>query len=101
MPFDASNLTLLLRQGEFSLWNYSTSDTRATTLSANYFLAARDRLQAGDVIVLHAADGLSFLPAREAAAVGNGLVLDTAAAPSSSIRSAATSFEVTATARTG
>ncbi|MFC0407993.1 hypothetical protein [Roseomonas elaeocarpi] len=98
MAFTSASFTPLVRQGQFTLWNYNTTDSRAAVLALNYFSSVSGSVKAGDVIILHASDGLSFLPVRDTAVVGNGLVLDTSVAPLSFSRLAAASFGVTTTA---
>ena len=68
MSFDASSLTALVSAGSFSIWDYRTGDSRAAVLASGYFAAATDRLLPGHVVILHSADGMSFLPMREAGA---------------------------------
>ena len=94
MSFDASSLTALVSAGSFSIWDYRTGDSRAAVLASGYFAAATDRLLPGHVVILHSADGMSFLPMREAGAVGNGLVLDSVSAPLRLSRTAAGRFGI-------
>ena len=98
MAFSSAGFTPLVRQDQFTLWNYITTDTRSTVLTLNYFASVGDSVKAGDIVILHASDGLSFIPVRDTVAVGNGLVLDTSVAPLSFSRLAAASFGTTTTA---
>ncbi|MBO1074873.1 hypothetical protein [Roseomonas marmotae] len=81
MPFDARNLTPLDSAGGFTMWLYTTTDTRAATLAPGYFASAADKLLPGHLILLQSADALSLIPVRSNGAVGNGLVLDASAPP--------------------
>jgi hypothetical protein len=81
MPFDARTLAALIASDATTLWFYRTDDTRAAVLAPGYFAAAADRLAPGHVILAQTADSLSLLPVRQAAAVGNGLVLDVVGGP--------------------
>ncbi|WP_209318577.1 hypothetical protein [Falsiroseomonas selenitidurans] len=81
MPFSNTALVPLVTNSGFTMWLYRTSDSRATVLAAGYFEPAAARLETGDIIVLIAADSISFLPVRVGDVVASGLVLDTAAAP--------------------
>ncbi|MBP0446734.1 hypothetical protein J8J14_18320 [Roseomonas sp. SSH11] len=81
MPFMASSLIPLVAADSFTLWLYRTTDTRAAVLSPGYFGAAADRLRAGHMLLLGAADAAAILPVRSGAEVGNGLVLDAASSP--------------------
>ncbi|MDB5369821.1 MAG: hypothetical protein JWP20_1379 [Roseomonas sp.] len=81
MPFDARNLAPLEAAGGFTIWLYTTTDTRAAVLAPGYFASAADRLLPGHLILLQSADSLSFLPVRSNGTVGNGLVLDASAPP--------------------
>lgn len=99
MSFDASSLTALVSAGSFSIWDYRTGDSRAAVLASGYFAAAADRLLPGHVVILHSADGMSFLPMRDGGAVGNGLVLDSVSAPLRLSRTAAGRFGIAVPAR--
>ncbi|KAA2214683.1 hypothetical protein [Teichococcus oryzae] len=81
MPFDPRGLSALSSTGSFTLWLYVTTDTRAGVLAGGYFNSVADRLQAGHMLIVQAADSMNFLPVRSNAAVGNGLVLDASAPP--------------------
>jgi hypothetical protein len=81
MPFDARNLTPLDSAGGFTMWLYTTSDTRAAVLAPGYFASVADKLLPGHLILLQTADALSLIPVRSNGAVGNGLVLDASAPP--------------------
>ena len=94
MPFENTALTSLLTNSGFTLWYYRTTDNRATALAAGYFAAASNRLAAGDVIFLQAADALSVTTVRTGTTVAGGLVVDTFAAPFRVNRSAAQRFSV-------
>jgi hypothetical protein len=79
MPFDARNLSALESASSFTIWLYTTPDTRAAVLAPGYFASAATRLLPGSLILLQSADSLSFIPIRSNGEVGNGLVLDAAA----------------------
>jgi hypothetical protein len=81
MPFDARNLTPLDSAGGFTMWLYTTSDTRAAVLAPGYFASVANKLLPGHLILLQTADALSLIPVRSNGAVGNGLVLDASAPP--------------------
>lgn len=82
MPFDARNLTPLEASAAgFTMWLYTTTDTRAAVLAPGYFRSAADRLQPGNLILLQAVDSLNLIPVRSNGEVGNGLVLDASAPP--------------------
>ena len=82
MPFDARNLTPLEASAAgFTMWLYTTTDTRAAVLAPGYFSPVADRLLPGHLILLQSADSLSLIPVRSNGAVGNGLVLDASAPP--------------------
>jgi hypothetical protein len=81
MSYIASNLVTLVAADSFTLWLYKTTDTRATVLSPGYFSAAGNRLLAGHMMVLEAADAAAILPVRSNAEVGNGLVVDALSSP--------------------
>lgn len=81
MAFVPTALVALTTTDLFTLWHYSTHDTRAATLAPGYFSAAAARLQPGHIILVIASDSISMLPVRSAGATGNGLVLDAANAP--------------------
>jgi hypothetical protein len=81
MPFDARNLTPLDSAGGFTMWLYTTTDTRAAVLAPGYFASVADKLMPGHLILLQTADALSLIPVRSNGAVGNGLVLDATAPP--------------------
>lgn len=81
MPFNNSALVPLVNNSGFTMWLYRTTDNRATALAAGYFEPAANRLETGDIIVMLAADSVSFLPVRVGDVVASGLVLDTASAP--------------------
>ncbi|PZW37002.1 hypothetical protein C8P66_14812 [Humitalea rosea] len=81
MAFDPTALVALTTTEVFTLWHYTTHDTRAATLAPGYFSAAAARLHAGHIILVIAVDSISMLPVRSAGATGNGLVLDAANAP--------------------
>lgn len=95
MPFENTALVPLVAASGFTFWYYRTNDTRAVTLTAGYFTPAAGRLVAGDLILLQSADAMSMVPVRTGAAVGSGLVVDTAAAPFAVNRSAAQRFRLT------
>ncbi len=96
MPFDARTLAALIASDATTLWFYRTDDTRAAVLAPGYFAAAADRLAPGHVILAQTADSLSLLPVRQAAAVGNGLVLDVVGGPLRRSAAAALSVPVAA-----
>jgi hypothetical protein len=81
MPFNALNLSELVASDDISLWFYRTTDTRAAVLAPGYFVSVADRLLSGHIIICRASDSMAFLPVRTGGAVGNGLVLDSTAAP--------------------
>jgi hypothetical protein len=82
MPFDARNLTPLEASAAgFTMWLYTTTDTRAAVLAPGYFASVAERLLPGHLILLQSADSLSLIPVRSNGAVGNGLVLDASAPP--------------------
>lgn len=82
MPFDARNLTPLEASAAgFTMWLYTTTDTRAAVLAPGYFSSVADRLLPGHLILLQSADSLSLIPVRSNGQVGNGLVLDASAPP--------------------
>jgi hypothetical protein len=81
MAFDPRGLTALATTDTFTLWLYTTDDTRAAVLAPGYFAGAASRLLPGHVLVLQSADSLTFLPVRSSGGVGNGLVLDASAPP--------------------
>lgn len=81
MPFDARNLTPLDSAGGFTMWLYTTTDTRAAVLAPGYFASVADKLMPGHLILLQTSDALSLIPVRSNGAVGNGLVLDATAPP--------------------
>ena len=82
MPFDARNLTPLEASAAgFTMWLYTTTDTRAAVLAPGYFSPVAARLLPGHLILLQSADSLSLIPVRSNGAVGNGLVLDASAPP--------------------
>ena len=43
------------------LWSYTTTDTQATTIAANYFLPAFAQLQVGDFIFCRAANATAVV----------------------------------------
>jgi hypothetical protein len=94
MPFDNNALVPLLANSGFTLWLYRTTDTRADTLAAGYFLPAAARLAPGDVMFLQAADALTLTTVRANTVVPGGVVVDTAAVPFRVNRSAAQRFSV-------
>ena len=94
MPFDNAALLPLLANSGFTIWLYRTPDTRNQALAAGYFDAAAARLEWGDVIFLQASDALTLTTVRPGPTVPGGVVLDTAAAPLRTNRSAAQRFSV-------
>lgn len=94
MPFNHAALLPLLAHSGFTLWLYRTPDTRDQALAPGYFDAAASRLAWGDVILLQATDALTLTTIRPGPTVPGGVVLDTAAAPFRSSRSAAQRFSV-------
>jgi hypothetical protein len=81
MAFDARNLSPLESAGGFTMWLYTTTDTRAAVLAPGYFASVAGKLLPGHLILLQSADSLSLIPVRSGGAVGNGLVLDASAPP--------------------
>lgn len=81
MAFDARNLSPLESAGGFTMWLYTTTDTRAAVLAPGYFASVADKLLPGHLLLLQSADSLSLIPVRSGGAVGNGLVLDASAPP--------------------
>ncbi|MBW8267899.1 hypothetical protein [Caldovatus aquaticus] len=88
MPFDALGLTVLTQANGFSLWHYRTADSRAAVLAPGYFAPVADRLHAGDVLIVQAADATALVPIRADGTAAAGLTLDSAAAGLALIRSA-------------
>lgn len=88
MPFDALGLTALTQANGFSLWHYRTTDTRAAVLAPGYFAPVADRLRAGDVLIVQAADATALVPIRADGTAAAGLTLDSAAAGLALTRSA-------------
>ena len=95
MSFDPRGLTALTQANGFTLWHYRTADARAAVLAAGYFAAAADRLRAGDVIIVQAADATALLPVRADAATAAGVTLDSAGAGLALTRSATQHFTIT------
>lgn len=94
MPFDNTALIPLLANSGFTIWLYRTPDTRDQTLEAGYFDAAEPRLAWGDVIFLQASDALALTTVRPGPTVPGGVVVDTAAAPFRTNRTAAQRFSI-------
>ena len=76
MPFDPRGLTALTQANGFSLWHYRTTDQRAAVLAAGYFAPVADRLRAGDLLIVQAADATALLPVRADGAAAPGVTLD-------------------------
>jgi hypothetical protein len=51
MPFATRNLSVLSYANGFTLWHYTTPDSNATVIAANYFNSAADMVRKGDLIV--------------------------------------------------
>jgi len=98
MPFDAPGLTVLTQANGFSLWHYRTADSRAAVLAPGYFAPVADRLRAGDVLIVQAADATALMSVRADGTAASGLTLDTAATGLSLTRSATQVFSVAQTA---
>ena len=81
MPFVNTALVPLVTNSGFTMWLYRTTDSRADALAPGYFEPAAGRLATGDIIVMLAADSMSFLPVRVGDVVAAGLVLDSSQAP--------------------
>lgn len=92
MPYNPTSLAALLQGSGFTLWLYRTTDTRAEALAPGYFEPAAPRLEAGDIILLQAADAVSLLPVRAGDFVAAGLTLDTAPAAFRAERQATQKF---------
>jgi hypothetical protein len=97
MPFEPQGLAPLIASDQTTLWFYRTSDARAAVLAPGYF-PPETNLQAGQLILLQAADSLSFLPVRFAGVIGPGLVLDAVPAPLALAARGGGSFRFTAAA---
>lgn len=94
MPFDTAALLPLLTQGGFTLWLYRTAEPRDQALTAGYFDVAASRLAWGDIILLQASDAVALTTVRPGPTVPGGIVLDTAAAPFRTSRTATPRFSV-------
>ncbi len=94
MPFNSANLVPLVANGGFTLWLYTTTDTRAVALAAGYFNAASGQLATGDVMFLQASDALTLTTVRPNTVVASGLVVDSSQVPFSVGRQAHHRFSV-------
>lgn len=92
MAFSPADLGPLIQGSSFTLWHYRTADTRATVAAAGYFAPVADRLRAGDLMILQAADAMAMLPVRVGPALGTGVTLDGAVGPLALLRTAAQRF---------
>lgn len=60
MAFAVRNLCFVGYNNGFTLWHYRTiNENIADIVAENYFLDANDMLVAGDVIIIHARDGVA------------------------------------------
>ncbi|WP_043363298.1 hypothetical protein [Belnapia sp. F-4-1] len=92
MPFSSANLAALIQGNSFTLWQYRTTDSRATVTAAGYFAAVAGSLKPGDLMVLQTADAMALLPVRSGPALGTGVTLDGAVGPINTVRSVAQRF---------
>ena len=76
MAYNPAALAELASTDIFTLWYYTTTDTRTQVLATGYFSADATRLQPGHLIICQTSDAMAFLPVRISAAVGSGLVVD-------------------------
>lgn len=61
MPFSAADFDALVKGDGFTLWHYRTADTRAVVATDGYFAPVAANVKTGDLLILHAADGLTML----------------------------------------
>lgn len=61
MPFSAADFDALVKGDGFTLWHYRTADTRAFVATDGYFAPVAANVKTGDLLILHAADGLTML----------------------------------------
>ena len=54
MAYQSKDLSVLAYANGFTLWHYSSEDTSASVLAANYFDDAADLLRVGDIVVINA-----------------------------------------------
>lgn len=80
MPFDQKGLTVLSESATFTLWHYRTQDLRADVQAPDYFPAPSGGPGPGDMVIVQAADAMAMLPVRADRAVGEGVLVDSAAA---------------------
>lgn len=95
MPFDPRGLTALTQANGFSLWHYRTTDPRTAVLGTGYFATVADRLRAGDLLIVQAADATALLPVRADGAAAPGVTLDSAGTGLALTRSATQLLTVT------
>jgi hypothetical protein len=93
MPFNNTGLVPLLTASGFSMWLYRTSDSRATALAAGYF-STQNRMVAGDVVLLQAADSLTLTTLRAGNVMAAGLVVDSSPAAFRVNRTASQRFSI-------
>src|SRR4051812_41054099 len=62
VAFNSTDLAALIQGNNFPLWHSPPADTRATVAATGYFAPVADRLRAGDLMILQAADAMAMLP---------------------------------------
>jgi hypothetical protein len=87
VAFSSADLSALIQGNSFTLWHYRTADSRAAVSAAGYFAGVSDRMRAGDLMILQAADAMAMLPIRVGPALGTGVTLDGAVGPLNIVRS--------------
>ncbi len=57
MPFLSKDLSVLAYANNFTLWHYTTPDTAAAVIAANYFNNAASMLRVNDLIITNVNTG--------------------------------------------
>ncbi|WP_424811665.1 hypothetical protein [Roseococcus sp. YIM B11640] len=94
MPYIATDLVPLIQTARFNLWHYRSTDLKADIVAGGYFSGATSRLQAGDMMIVQAADAMAILPVRANAGIGPGVTLDGSVTPIALTRTVAQTFRL-------
>lgn len=67
MAMNMKKLSVLAYASGFTLWHYSNDEEQKQACTSNYFNAASEMLNVGDIIILSSCDGAALLSIAEKA----------------------------------